>query len=312
MFNRRFLRLKVLQILYAHWAKGQTIEASLKEMETSMNKTLDLFYTLLYLYVELVRNVDKLIEIRRNKITAQEQELNPNKQFVDNELVKMLTEHPNFKREIANRKINLNAEKTEIKNLARMVIDSPDYKEYTKLPNSSFDKDKNFVKHLFEVILFNSKDLYKLLEGLNVYWTNDIDLVIKKIVAFVNRTQQSKPATMVFPPLYKNEDDRIFARDLLVKALAQKHNYQKIIENHVFNWDIERITQTDRLILILAVTEIIAFPSIPVNVSINEYIEISKMYSSPQNAKFVNGVIDKVVHYMRDEQMFKKTGAGLR
>ncbi len=311
MFNRRFLRIKVLQILYAHWAKSQTVDASLKEMEQSMNKTLDLFYTLLYIYVELTRNIDNLIEIRKNRITARERDLNPNKQFVENEFIKMLTEHESFNREIRNRKINLSQDKTDIKNLARDLIDSPDYIEYTESSNSSFEKDKKFVQHLFDVILYNSESLYKLLEGLNVYWTGDIDQVMKKISQFIAHAQEGKPATMIFPSLYKNEDDRIFARDLLLKSIVKKYEYEKIIESHVFNWDIDRITQTDRLVLILAVTEILNFPSIPVKVTINEYIEISKMYSSPKNAKFVNGVIDKTVHEMQKKQMFTKLGQGL-
>ncbi len=312
MLNRRFLRIKVLQILYAHWAKpGQNINATFKELELSTQKTLDLFYWLLSLYVELVKHTEALIELRRNKITANALERNPNMRFVDNEFLTMLTENETFKTEVSNRKINLGGEREFVKKMARNLLSSSDYEEYTNQKGISFETDKNFVKHLFEIIFYNSEDLYSLLEERNLYWVNDIDFIIKKICTFIDQIKENKPATIRFPKLYKKEDDRTFARDLLVKAISKKVSYEELIEEQIVNWDIERVTQTDRLILLLAVAEIEGFPAIPVKVSINEYIEISKLYSSPRNAKFVNGVIDKTVQYMRENEMFKKTGRGL-
>jgi N utilization substance protein B len=312
MLNRRFLRIKVLQILYAHSAKrAQGVEAAHNELRESIQRTHDLFFYLLLLYVEVLKKTEELIEIRRNKLTAATEERMPNMRFVENSLGLMIKQHENFKREVSNKKLSWLSDREIVNKLSRNLLDSEDYQLYIKEENPSFENDKKFLKHFFEVILFNSEELYASLEEKDIYWINDIDFIIKKIVGFIDRIQEGKSETLVFPPVYKKDDDRTFARDLLMKAILNRKNYEEIIEKQIVNWDIERVTRTDRLILLMAITEVIGFSSIPIKVTINEYIEISKMYSSPKNAKFVNGVLDKTINYLRENELFNKTGRGL-
>ena len=312
MLNRRFLRIKVLHILYAHSAKrAQGVEAAHKELIKSVQRTHDLFFYLLLLYTEVLKKTEELIEIRRNKLTAGIEERMPNMRFVENTLAQMIRQHENFRREVSNKKLSWLKDREVVSKLSRDLLDSEDYQVYINDEEPSFETDKKFVKHFFEVILYNSEELYAALEEKDIYWINDIDFIIKKIASFIDRIQEGKSETLVFPAVYKKDDDRTFARDLLMKAILNSKSYEDIIEKQIVNWDIERVTRTDRLILLLAITEVIGFSSIPIKVSINEYIEISKMYSSPKNAKFVNGVLDKTVNYLKENELFNKTGRGL-
>jgi transcription antitermination protein NusB len=312
MLNRRFLRIKVLQVLYAHSAKReQGVEAAHKELRESIQRTHDLFFYLLLLYAEVLKKTEELIEIRRNKLTADIEERMPNMRFVENEFAQTLKQHENFRREVSNKQLSWLKDREVVSKLSRDLLDSEDYQAYIKEENPSFESDKRFVKHFFEVVLYNSEELYTTLEEKDIYWINDIDFIIKKIASFIDRVQERKNETLVFPAVYKKDDDRTFARDLLMKAILNRNAYEEIIEKQIVNWDIERVTRTDRLILLLAITEVIGFSSIPIKVSINEYIEISKMYSSPKNAKFVNGVLDKTVNYLKENELFNKTGRGL-
>lgn len=312
MLNRRFLRIKVLQVLYAHTAKdAQGAETAHKELGKSVEKTHDLFFFLLLLYIQAADKIESIIEIRRNKLTASPDEKNPDKRFVDNPLINMIRSHETFKRAVADKKLHQLLDNEIVSTIARNLLETQDYKTYLEDNNPGFEKDKKFVKHFFEVLLYNTEELYTALEEKDIYWLNDADFVIKKIVSFIDAAEEDRESSLIFPAVYKKDDDRTFARDLLMKAILNRRKYEEITEHQIVNWDIERVTRTDRLVLLLGITEIIGFPEIPVKVSINEYIEISKLYSSPKNSKFVNGVLDKTVNWMKEKEMFKKSGRGL-
>ncbi|MEA2042037.1 MAG: transcription antitermination factor NusB [Bacteroidota bacterium] len=312
MLNRRILRVKVLQVLYAYKAKEtQSIESAFKELQKGANKTHDLFFSLLLLAEEIRLEAERIIDIRKNKITASAQERHPNLRFVDNRVLKEIIQHDSFETQVKSKKLNWNKHKSVIKKLTLEILESADYENYLNALKDSFSNDKKFLIHIFETILFNTEDLYANLEEQNIYWTSDVDFVIKKIAVLISNISEDKPETVIFPPVYKKDDDRTFARDLLFKAIKNQVKYRDIIEKHIVNWDIDRVTKTDRLIMQIAVAETIGFDSIPIKVTINEYIELSKMYSSPKNAKFVNGVLDKVINELKENEVFKKTGRGL-
>ena len=312
MLNRRILRIKVLQVIYAHLTKAdQSIEAAYKELQKGTKKTHDLFFLLLLLLIEVSHKAEEIIEIRRNKITANDSERYPNTRFPENRIIKMIAEDETFIKQLKDKRLNWRKHKEVVNLITKELLNSKDYESYLNDAPDSFENDKKFVNHFFNTILFNTKHLYNSLEEQDIYWNTDIDFIIKKISVFIGHITENKPELISFPPIFKNDDDRTFARDLLVKSIINHKKYEEISEKHIVNWDIERVTKTDRLILLLAISEVISFETIPIKVTINEAIEMSKLYSSPKNAKFVNGVLDKIVSYLKENEMFKKTGRGL-
>ncbi len=312
MINRRVLRIKVLQVIYASLKKEtNSLQQAENELLFSIQKTYDLYWYLLLLLDRVTSYAAKIADIRKNKKFATEEEKNPNLKFVNNRITELITFHETYINKITEKKLSWDNHPELIKKVYQLLTNSEVYKKYLYEKEDNFRNDKRILKFFFSELLFNCEELYSALEEDSIFWTNDIDFILLKITHTVDNIKKHKPETLEFPEQFKQPEDKDFAVNLLRNALINKNNYIKIIEKNIVNWDIDRIADFDKVVLITAISEIIKFPSIPVKVTFNEYIELAKMFGSKKSGSFINGILDKTIKYLSEEELFIKTGRGL-
>ncbi len=312
MISRRIIRTKVLQILYAYYASEErSINNSEKELFFCIHKTYDLYHYLMSLLVEIADYAENRIEIKRNKHQPTPEDLNPNTKFVDNQLIKQLRENRVLRAYIEKQKLTWANHPELIKELYLIIQESDFYKQYMETSNRSYTEDRKFAEKVFNNVFLVSEELYQVLEEQSIYWNDDVDFVIAVIIKTLKKFNENSSASTSLMPLFKDEDDREFAKDLFRKAIINHDELQVLVKSHSNNWDLERIAFMDILIMQLAITEFLYFPSIPTKVTMNEYIELSKFYSTEKSRNFINGILDKTLKDLKKEDKVQKVGRGL-
>lgn len=311
MISRRLLRIKVLQAYYAYEKKGgDKLNLAEKELFYSIEKTFDLYYLLFLLIVEIGDYSKSRIELARQKKKPTTDDLNPNTKFIDNWFVKELGNNSLFSEVIAKKKITWVNYPEIIRNLFKVVKASDEFEVYMDKPTDLID-DKKFIIKLYANYIAASEDLYQCLEEQSIYWNDDVEFAISRIIKTIKK---SVPGNIPLPNINEiiaSDDDRKFAANLLRKAVLNHNRNRELIEKYVENWDVDRIALMDTLIMELAITEMIEFSDIPVKVSLNEYIELSKIYSSTKSGVFINGILDKITQNLKKEKIIVKKGKGL-
>ena len=313
MLNRRHLRIKVLQMLYSYFNDEDSTDISLaeKNLLNSIERIYDLYIYLL-LSFPVVREValNKQDE-RKKKLRPSKEDLYPNLKFVDNEIISLITKSVDLNQLSKNRKINWdNDEKREIYRKIFIEIEKSEiYFEHMNNDENGFEADRNFLIQLFKAEIANSPLIYDFFEDEDIHWMDDIDLACSMIIKTIKNTKED---TFDIMPLYKaNDDEKAFICTLLKETIKKDAENELMIENLVENWEFERIAKMDVLLLKMAITELQCFETIPTKVSINEYIEISKYYSTPKSNVFINGILDKSVNLLSKENKINKSGRGL-
>lgn len=313
MLNRRHLRIKVLQMLYSYFNDEDSTDISLaeKNLLNSIERIYDLYIYLL-LSFPVVREValNKQDE-RKKKLRPTKEDLYPNLKFVDNKIISLITKSVDLNQLSENRKINWdNDEKREIYRKIFIEIEKSEvYFEHMNNDEKGFEADRNFLIQLFKAEIANSPLIYDFFEDEDIHWMDDIDLACSMVIKTIKNTKENKIDIM---PLYKaNDDEKAFICTLLKETIKKDAENELMIENLVENWEFERIAKMDVLLLKMAITELQCFETIPTKVSINEYIEISKYYSTPKSNVFINGILDKSVNLLSKENKINKSGRGL-
>ena len=313
MLNRRHLRIKVLQMLYSYFNDEDSTDISLaeKNLLNSIERIYDLYIYLL-LSFPVVREValNKQDE-RKKKLRPTKEDLYPNLKFVDNKIISLITKSVDLNQLSENRKINWdNDEKREIYRKIFIEIEKSEvYFEHMNNDEKGFEADRNFLIQLFKAEIANSPLIYDFFEDEDIHWMDDIDLACSMVIKTIKNTKED---TFDVMPLYKvNDDEKAFICTLLKETIKKDAENELMIENLVENWEFERIAKMDVLLLKMAITELQCFETIPTKVSINEYIEISKYYSTPKSNVFINGILDKSVNLLSKENKINKSGRGL-
>ncbi len=313
MLNRRHLRIKVLQMLYSYFNDEDSTDIQLaeKNLLNSIERIYDLYIYLL-LSFPVVREValNKQDE-RKKKLRPTKEDLYPNLKFVDNKIISLITNSVGLNQLSENRKINWdNDEKREIYRKIFIEIEKSEvYFEHMNNDEKGFEADRNFLIQLFKAEIANSPLIYDFFEDEDIHWMDDIDLACSMVIKTIKNTKEDKFDIM---PLYKaNDDEKAFICTLLKETIKKDAENELMIENLVENWEFERIAKMDVLLLKMAITELQCFETIPTKVSINEYIEISKYYSTPKSNVFINGILDKSVNLLSKENKINKSGRGL-
>lgn len=310
MLSRRLLRIKVLKTLFAHIQSGaDNMMASEKSLITSVDKAYDLYFQMLLLPVELAEYARNRQELARKKRLPTYEDLNPNTRFVDNAVIRSIAGSDSVNDRIAARKLGWKNSPDLIRTLYTQLSESDYYKEYMQSPDTSFENDKQFLVKFFETMQ-ECEALDEVLEEMSVMWCDDLPFVTIMLLRTLENTRQSHTQLKVAAE-FKSDDDPAFVRTLFERTLVNYNTYQTYIEKFTANWDIERIVFMDNLIIATAMAELCSFPSIPVKVTLDEFIEISKYYSTPGSSTFINGVLDKAVETLTTDNLIKKTGRGL-
>jgi N utilization substance protein B len=310
MISRRLLRIKILQILYAHInAENSGAGKSEKELLFSVKKTYDLYFYLLLLIIVVKRYAESRIELAKSKLLPTYEDLHPNTRFIDNEIIRQLEDNPAFNKYLSEHKMSWANHPELIKNLYNVLAESAYYKEYMDLPVCSYADDKQLIIDFFTNELDRHEMFCDIMEEQSIFWNDDINFVISMVAKTVKEMQQDRVCRIL--PLYKSEDDKEFACRLLRASIFHYDEYLKIIESHVDNWDIERVALIDNLIMQMAINELVEFPSIPVKVTFDEYLEMAKYYSTSKSSIFINGLLDRIHADLSKEGKVIKTGRGL-
>lgn len=313
MLNRRHLRIKVLQMLYSYFNDEDSTDIQLaeKNLLNSIERIYDLYIYLL-LSFPVVREValNKQDE-RKKKLRPTKEDLYPNLKFVDNKIISLIINSVELNQLSEKRKINWdNDEKREIYRKIFIEIEKSEvYFEHMNNDEKGFEADRNFLIQLFKAEIANSPLIYDFFEDEDIHWMDDIDLACSMVIKTIKNTKED---TFDIMPLYKaNDDEKAFICTLLKETIKKDAENELMIENLVENWEFERIAKMDVLLLKMAITELQCFETIPTKVSINEYIEISKYYSTPKSNVFINGILDKSVNLLSKENKINKSGRGL-
>ena len=310
MLSRRLLRIKVIKALFAHLKSGaDNMMASEKTLMASVDKAYDLYFQIITLPVEVARYAEQRQELAKQKKLPTHEDLNPNTKFVDNAVIRIIANSDAVNDRIAARKLGWQRYPELIRTLYTQLLDSDYYKEYMRREERSFDEDKQLVETFFKEIQ-NCDALDDALEEISMLWTDDLPYIIMMIMRTLSGLRASHTELRV-PAKFKSEEDPEFVKTLFEKALINYNAYQDYIEKFTANWDVERIVFMDNLIIGTAMAELTSFPSIPVKVTLDEWIEISKYYSTPGSSTFINGVLDKIVASLTEEGRIKKAGRGL-
>ena len=301
-----------MQTLYAfHSLPDQTINLAEKELFHSINKSYDLYHMLLQLMVEVHNYAEDRIDLKKKKNFPTADDLNPNTKFVQNDIILKLIENTALLDYVSKRKISWHDHPELIKKLYTELIESDCYNQYMSNEEKSSSEDRRLVDYFYSQIVPQSEDISQILEETSIYWNDDVEFVSSMIIKTLRKFKLSTPASKSLMPLFKDEEDIEFTKKLLRKAILDTKENRVIIKNHLRNWDIERVAFIDVLIMEMALTEFQYFPSIPTKVSLNEYIDLSKYYSTSKSRTFINGILDKILKTLKENGKIKKVGRGL-
>jgi len=281
-----------------------------KFIKYSIKRMFDLYVLLLDLLVEVQKLAEEKQEISKKKYLATEEDLSPNRKFVENILIKKIAESSSLTlyKEAQNLD-NWSKDDEYIKIIWDLLQNSDIFSEYLNSSDDSFNSDKDFVVTFFREIVAPNIKLAEYFEGENITWVDDIPFVNTWVVRSL--TKQKSANAFKLGSLYKNQDDQDFATDLFKKVILNHHSFENDIKIHTPNWETDRIADMDMILIKMGVCEFLNFPFIPTKVSINEYIEIAKDYSSEKSGYFVNGVLDKLSREFLKDKKIVKVGRGL-
>ena len=361
MISRRMLRIKVVKALYAHMkSDADSLMASEKMLVTSIDKTYDLYFLLMSLVVEMAQYAEQRQEAAKNKKLPTYEDLNPNRKFVDNAVIRLLAQSDSVNDYLASRKLSWAKYPELVKALYTQLEQSDYFKKYMTSQESSFREDLALITEFYTRELEESEILESALDEMSILWNDDLGFALTLVIRTLSNMRASHTEVKYLPKFkdyYTSEeelsflkskaiegstavvgikppydiyvwntkteswvnsyketnviDDLDFARELFAKAAVNFDNYQEEIEKYTRNWDVERIAFMDNLIMATAVAELVTFPSIPVKVTLDEYIEIAKYYSTHGSSTFINGILDKIVASFTEEGKINKSGRGL-
>jgi N utilization substance protein B len=312
MISRRIIRTKVLQILYAHVSTpDKQISASENELHFSIQKTYELYHLLLSLLIELSDYAERLIELRKQKNFPTKEELNPNLRFVSNRLIIKLRSNQDLATFVQKNKVNWVNSQELVKRIYQSMVESELYLNYLTNAEDNFQIDRRFCEDFYAEILLKNEFVFNEFEEQSIYWNDDLDFVVSMVIKTLKKFREENNINDHLSSLYKDEEDRDFTIKLFRKTLAKSEENRKTIETYTRNWDVDRVATMDILIMELALTELTEFPSVPIKVSLNEYIELAKYYSTQRSSIFINGVLDRITKDFKEQGKIVKAGRGL-
>jgi N utilization substance protein B len=312
MLNRRHIRIKVMQSIYVmHQHHSDQLDKEEKFLFQSIENTQDLYLLLLSALVETKKKEELYIDIASKKHLATKEERNPSLKFVHNRVLMALSSSKALEQALKERKINNWQQNDDIiLYLIESIKDSKLYQNYMKVPTSNFEEDRNFLAELYTEIIAPSEKLYDYLEDHKLTWLDDLPgintLILKQI-----KQLKSETDSLIIPEVYKDDDDKEFVTNLFRKTVLNEAELSKEYIDKTPNWDVDRIAEIDTIILKMAICELLKFPSIPTKVTINEYLEIAKEYSTPKSSIFINGILDNLVKEFEKDKRLTKSGRGL-
>lgn len=311
MLNRRLLRVKVMQALYAFFRAPDTdIGKAQKALMHSIDKVYELYLYYLLLPTQLAHVAEIQMEEAKNKVLPNEEDLNPSRRFIDSFIIKVLNEDEEIKSKVNEYKISWSTEQDYLMKLWRQIKQSNRYTDFINTEDHPAAHRK-FIETIYKEFILEDDYIYSSFQEKSIYWDfEDSDFAINMAMRFMGKIK-SEEKYKLLPKIYKEEEDINFVKKLFLKTIARNEELDELIDKKTNNWEMDRIAVLDVVFMKMAIVEFMDFSSIPVKVSINEYIELSKFFSTPKSKLFINGVLDKVLAELKKENKIKKKGRGL-
>lgn len=314
MVNRRHIRIKVMQTIFAmHQNGSDNLEKQEKFLFHSIDAIQDLYLIMISSLIEIAKKETEFLHLSSKKHLATLQERNPNKKFINNAIFQALTNNNSLSIALETRKINnwtLNDDYILI--LLNDIKQSKLYEKYMSNDVNVFEDDKNFIAKIFEEVIVANEKLYEYLEDNKLTWIDDIPVVNTEIAKQLKAIRLVEESNFRIAKVFKDTEDVNFAKDLFRKTVLNESEFEKLYTDKTPNWDLERIAELDTIILKMAICELLKFPSIPVKVTLNEYLELAKEYSTPKSSIFINGILDNLVKELQENGKIQKIGRGLK
>ncbi len=313
MLNRHHLRVKTLHALYAQFSLDQTeLVKGEKELLKSIDKYYELYISSLSLFEEFYKIAVKIIDDGKQKFVPTQADLNPNLKFINNKVLLLIISNSKLQNFKKHYKISWDNYNDTLRKLFNTIRSSDTYKEYMAQANTSFAEDRKFLVDLYATFIANNELIEHIFEDDSILWVDDFYMAHVTVVKTIENLKETTPADFTLQPLYKDaEDDKAFVLQLFKNSIAQSEDLLELIKSKIKNWEIDRIASMDILLMKMCLTEMMTFSQIPVKVSLNEYIELAKSYSTPKSKGFINGILDPLIEQLKNDKKIVKTGRGL-
>lgn len=307
MINRVLIRIKVLQIVFAYYQNGSDdLKMAENELLLSLRRSYDLYYYFLLLIVEVTRLHERQLDTRKHKYLPTSDELNPNMRLINNRLARQIEANGKLQAYVKEHGVSWVNETDFVKRVLELILNSELYAEYKDSEDDSYETDREFWRAVFRKLICRNEELENALEDISIYWNDDIEIIQTFVIKTIKRFEEAHGSRQELLPMFKDEEDRDFAIQLFRKTLLYGEEYRERIDRHLRNWESERVANMDLYIMQMALAELLHFPNIPVNVTLNEYIDAAKAYSTPKSGTFINGILDSIVQELAQEKLLFK------
>jgi N utilization substance protein B len=307
MINRVLIRIKVLQIVYACYQKeNNDLKVAENELLLSLRRTYDLYYYFLLLIVEITNLEEKKVEQRKHKYCPTEAELNPSMRMVNNRFARQLETNETLRRYVKMHGISWTNEAEFVKKTLRIILSSDIYRDYISLSDDSYQADREFWRAAFRHLICGNESLDADMEDMSIYWNDDVEIIETFVIKTIKHFEESEGSRQELLPMFKDSGDHDFVVELFRHTMQNREAYRELIFRHADNWESDRIANMDLIIMQVALAEIMNFPTIPLRVTMNEYLDASKFYSTPRSSTFINGVLDSVIKELKKENLLLK------
>ena len=298
MINRELIRIKVVQLTYAYYQNGnRNLDVAEKELLFSLSKAYHLYHYLLALIVAVSKEARKHYEVESLK--AQREGLPmPSSKFADNKFAMQLEENKQLCDFISNQKQAWDDDIEFVRKLYSQIIQSTIYSDYMASEDASYEADREVWRKLYKSFIMENEDIDGVLEEKSLYWNDDKEIVDTFVLKTIKRFEQGNSIKQELLPEYKDDEDKDFARKLFRATILNADQYQRYMSETSRNWDFSRLAYMDVVIMQIAIAEMLTFPNIPINVTINEYVDLAKVYSTPNSSGYINGMLDSIARYL--------------
>lgn len=298
MINRELIRIKVVQLTYAYYQNGnKNIETAEKELLFSLSKAYDLYNYLLALIVAITRESRRYLEVAQSRAKREGTEM-PSQKFAYNRFALQLEENKMLNEFLETKKLNWDDEPEFLKKIYHLIIESQVYKEYMESEEDDYETDRELWRKLYRTLIQDNNDLDALLEEQSLYWNDDKEVVDTFVLKTIKRFEEKQHSKQELLPEYSNDEDKDYARKLFRATIMNADDYQRYMTEASRNWDFSRLAYMDIVIMQIAIAEMLTFPSIPISVTINEFVEIAKLYSTPRSGGYINGMLDAIARHL--------------
>lgn len=306
MINRELIRIKIVQLTYAYYQNGnKNMDSAEKELLFSLSKAYDLYNYLLLLIVAVSREERRRVEIAMQRAEREGTEF-PSQKFVFNKFAVQLEDNKMLNTFVENQKLTWTDDIEFVRKLCNQIEESLAYREYMADPEDSYEADREVWRKIYRQLIVDNDDLKSLLEEKSLYWNDDKEVVDTFVLKTIKRFDPKNNSMQELLPEYKDEEDKDFARKLYRATILNADTYQRYMSETSRNWDFSRLAYMDVVIMQIAIAEMLTFPNVPVSVTINEYVDLAKLYSTPKSGAYINGMLDSIARYLvRTGKMLK-------